>query len=461
VTYTSSTAKAMPMNRVKAAEKRRRRQRDEVRRENLQHQRDRRICGQIVEDLGFRELGIEGDVIAPILASRSGRVQLRDATGGGSEPLSLLQSVRAFMKQERWTPPTFSHSYSYEEYFTLVRPAMALLFNFDSQLGSPTFGGSDRGTAWRTRLNDLERIDKEFRSWASCEMGNIFGDFCRMYDSLYYFRHVSERTQEGTDRDVWELHRVRPERVRLLVNGEPRWVFRCGQSIGRWTSERTDGVEWLTWNTATLGLEPSARQLPVYVQPHVFERLYGPQGRLRALQHYEGDLHHFVFESLKTPIIRPLHLQPDSYLVEYRFDMCKLGYLVCQILPDAVVARTFLFLTMDGTPEGDQLFRHLRVNRYDKAHLGLDDLHTLIATDLRSNPELRPILDDCGIGHLFDSFGCGGSQVTGHADVCCRYLDRGTGNDLRRNLRRPFISAADGELAAGRSPTKSRACTRE
>lgn len=449
------------MNRVRTAEKRKRRKRAEIRSENLRQQRDRQVCSHIIEDLGFREFGIEGDLIGLILANRSRLVQLRDATGGGSVPQSLLQSVRTLMKQVRWAPPTLSHSYSFEEFCTLVRPAMSLLRSYRLQLRSSAFRAADRAIAWRAKLVELEEIDEEFMSWMSWELGNMLVDFCRMHESLYYFRRLSGDRQEDSNRVVWELHRVRPERVRLLVNGEPRWVFRCGQSVGLLTPDESVGAEWLTWNTETLGLEASARHLPVYVQPHVFERLYGPDGRLRPLQHYEGELHHFVFESLKTPVIRPLEFQPGSYLVEYRFDVCKLGYLVCQILPDAVVARTFLFLTMDGTPEGDQLFRQLRVNRYDKSHLGLDDLHTLIATDLQSNQQLRPILDDCGVGHLFDSFEYGGSQEQGHADVCCRYLDRGTGNDLRRNLRRPFISAAYQELSVGRSPTESRTCTRE
>lgn len=240
------------MNRVKTAEKRKRRKRAEIRSENLRQQRDRQVCSHIIEDLGFREFGIEGDLIGLILANRSRLVQLRDATGGGSEPQLLLRTVRTLMKQVRWAPPSLSHSYSFEEFCTLVRPAMSLLRSYRSQLRSSAFGAADRATAWRAKLGDLERIDEEFMSWMSCELGNMLSDFCRMYESLYYFRRPSGEGQEGTNRVVWELHRVRPERVRLLVNGESRWVFRCGQSVGLLTPDKTVGVEWLSWNTEAL-----------------------------------------------------------------------------------------------------------------------------------------------------------------------------------------------------------------
>ena len=45
-------------------------------------------------------------------------------------------------------------------------------------------------------------------------------------------------------------------------------------------------------------------------------------------------------------------------------------------MEDSVLIHTFLFLTMDGTPEGTELWRQLRLSRGDKAYLGLDDIVT-------------------------------------------------------------------------------------
>jgi hypothetical protein len=44
----------------------------------------------------------------------------------------------------------------------------------------------------------------------------------------------------------------------------------------------------------------------------------------------------------------------------------KLGYFVFKALDDMYVAITFLFLTMDGTPEGQKLWEKLRLTKKNK-----------------------------------------------------------------------------------------------
>jgi hypothetical protein len=56
---------------------------------------------------------------------------------------------------------------------------------------------------------------------------------------------------------------------------------------------------------------------------------------------------------------------------------------------------------MNGTPEGDQLWKHLRLGLEDKKHTGLDDLTVFLASDLVQDPDLIKLLDKCGCGHLF------------------------------------------------------------
>lgn len=96
-----------------------------------------------------------------------------------------------------------------------------------------------------------------------------------------------------------------------------------------------------------------------------------------------------------------MHRSTDKYLVDYNLGPHKIGYLVASRLDDAVLIESFLFLTMDGTPEGTALWKKLRLSRMDKEHLGLDRIHTFLMTDIQHDPSLFAILNECGCGHLF------------------------------------------------------------
>src|SRR5207253_1733261 len=107
------------------------------------------------------------------------------------------------------------------------------------------------------------------------------------------------------------------------------------------------------------------------------------------------------WQSLRKPIVHPLSGQSEKVLVEYWLNAHKLGYLVAQRLDGAVLIDTFLFLTMDGTPEGDLLHRKLKLRRPDKEQLGLDRIQTFLLSDIQGDKELVEMLADCGCGHLF------------------------------------------------------------
>ena len=56
---------------------------------------------------------------------------------------------------------------------------------------------------------------------------------------------------------------------------------------------------------------------------------------------------------------KPLYYA-GKYLVEYYlYDVHKLGYLVVSPIEGFVLVRSFLFLTMDGTPEGRRVRKHM------------------------------------------------------------------------------------------------------
>ena len=68
--------------------------------------------------------------------------------------------------------------------------------------------------------------------------------------------------------------------------------------------------------------------------------------------------------------------------------------------------RTFLFLTMTGTPEGDAIRNLLGLSRTKVEEYKLDEFHTLIGSDLIRDPLLSKIIQKCGCGHLLEMIDC-------------------------------------------------------
>ena len=164
------------------------------------------------------------------------------------------------------------------------------------------------------------------------------------------------------------------EEKRIAVDGKPRRAYRCGAA-----SENT--MDWVSWKSDAVGLEGPAREIPVYVQEHALQRL-----RERVtIEQENGWVDDFVWQSLKSPVFAKG--RDGSILAEYRFSEYKLGYFVVEFVDDLAIITTFLFLTMNGTPEGDKLYDLLRVTRSDKTYLGLDQTQHVL--HLRPEERLR------------------------------------------------------------------------
>jgi len=116
--------------------------------------------------------------------------------------------------------------------------------------------------------------------------------------------------------------------------------------------------------------------------------------------------------------------EKDRFLVEYRLGGHKFGYFVFKALDDMYVAKTFLFLTMDGTPEGQKLWEKLRLTKRDKQYTGLDKLGTFVLSDIKDDPELVAVFEECGCAHLFDMTEeeLTDRQLTGSAADVRKYL---------------------------------------
>jgi hypothetical protein len=160
------------------------------------------------------------------------------------------------------------------------------------------------------------------------------------------------------------------------------------------SSDFFDGLKTVRWNCKQLGIDGPSIDLDVLISKHAIERLHE---RL-PLRGCETLFHRGMVRAFENPVLVPQG--ENKYLVELRFGADRLGYFVAEILPGFVLNRTFLFLTMQGTPESQLLREKLGLRRADVEYYKLDHFFTLAGSDICEDPLLLRILSECGCGHL-------------------------------------------------------------
>jgi hypothetical protein len=150
------------------------------------------------------------------------------------------------------------------------------------------------------------------------------------------------------------------------------------------------------------GLEPcvfepnvidNEQVVPIYVQDHALKRL---QERIKIAP--LGYIHDCLGKSLSNPVV--VGMDGSSYLIEFKLYSYRVGYLLVSKSSNFALVRSFKFLTMTGTPEFNELSKHLRATKYDFSYLGLDDLETFANSDVSKDPQLREIFIKCGLEDL-------------------------------------------------------------
>ena len=216
-----------------------------------------------------------------------------------------------------------------------------------------------------------------------------------------------------------------PERWKFQLRYEGAQIYREHRGSGSQLLYRSGigsvgELQWLSWSGSQLGMTGDRETYPVYLSSHALQQfrqripgsIFGPH------------LEHFIFESLLEPVFSAG--ERDTRLVAFRLPPGKLGYFVVDVVQQRVILRTFLFLTMNNTPEGDMLFQKLKLARSDKEHLELDQLSTFMLSDIKQDPQLRQVFDECGCGHLL--------TIVPEQIVHPAMTDRG--NELRKYLGR-------------------------
>lgn len=215
------------------------------------------------------------------------------------------------------------------------------------------------------------------------------------------------------DRVTFLLKCVRARKLRVDIGGQPRPVFQCY----RWGLPVAPPVP-LEWPSTVFEGKHDSLSLPVFIQRHAVWRF-----KKRVPRSWID--YALLAQSLTNPVVE--RGRSGQMLVAYGTGGLRLGYFVCEVVQDMIVLKTFLFLTMRDTPEGQRIRQRLRLAQRDVDALGLERAETFINTDLRTDPELCSILADCGVGHLV------GEELA--IDLAKQRL--GCAQEMRKYLRMP------------------------
>ncbi len=134
----------------------------------------------------------------------------------------------------------------------------------------------------------------------------------------------------------------------------------------------------------------------VYIQAHALRRL---EERL----HLDTRITHIKFLS-SVQFDLPREFQGSVLIPVISSDkkQHRVGYFLCAFTKTVCVLKTFLFISQNGTPEGEKLNEQLAINKIDKEYLELDKLHHFTQSDIKSDTTLRPIFESCQLDHLFE-----------------------------------------------------------
>ena len=139
--------------------------------------------------------------------------------------------------------------------------------------------------------------------------------------------------------------------------------------------------------------DPDDKPVPVYIQRHAMNRL---MERLDGMRRYE--IQYCLFDSVSKPIL--IRHGKNKMLIAYKIADSKLGYLVAEYLNGAVFIHTFLFITNNGTPEGQKLTELTGLGKLDKKYLTIDTLNCFLRSDIAKNERLSALFRQVGCSSL-------------------------------------------------------------
>jgi len=211
-------------------------------------------------------------------------------------------------------------------------------------------------------------------------------------DSQFWFKFDLKLPVEGSKLtlNVLEVH-AEPVKTRYFsIAGNSRPAYQVG-----WPQSQT-GVSYAELDPSLFGSEfDGLDKASVYIQTHALNRL---AERLDSLEKQE--LLSSVYASLLDPVV--VRQEKGKILLSYRILSTKMGYFTAEYIDGAVLIHTFLFITNNGTPEGQKLNELTGLGKLDKKYLTIDKLSTFINSDISTNEKLKSVFTKAGCSCLLE-----------------------------------------------------------
>jgi len=187
-----------------------------------------------------------------------------------------------------------------------------------------------------------------------------------------------------------DIYSMQTEKIDIVVDGKKRPAHRVG-----WIGWKIPDlfIDYVSVKSEALGLI-AGLNLEVYIQNHALDRLFERMDGINT-----GILHLAVFNSLKN--IKTCRNKKGELLIEYHFFGNKTGYFRAQVADGRLLLLTFLFLTNNGTPEGERLHQNTGIMKEDKIYLTIDKISSFIDSDIANDPRVKKMFTDAGCESLF------------------------------------------------------------
>ncbi len=204
---------------------------------------------------------------------------------------------------------------------------------------------------------------------------------------------------------VMDMYSSVPNKMQINVDNDVRPAYQVS-----WGMNNIDPrLLSVTLEAKDLGVSFITMEKPfdVYIQSHALLRL---EERLDNV--YPGYLHFFLFDSFRPATY--IRNKKGDIMIEYKLQGKKVGYMPISIEDGVFLVHTFLFLTNNGTPEGEKLRENTGLDIEDKKYLTIDKLSAFMSSDIADNSQVKQIFIDAGCGSLFeldDSIMCNPEKI--------------------------------------------------
>lgn len=214
---------------------------------------------------------------------------------------------------------------------------------------------------------------------------NRLNDVRKHYYSLDMMRSDGKGKLSMTLRPVISLYWARRESM---------MIYRAFRSVYKLASPHYfSGIKWLKIPKEKLEhhYKGIKTDLKVYIQTHALNRL---KERLDVFD--QMTLNDILSSNLRN--ISAFEYYKGNLLLPIQLYQIKVGYLVCDVIDDKLVVRTFRFITHNNTPEGDRLLECYIQSKSNITCCHLDKLSLLF--DVEDEVSIK-LYNEAGLADLF------------------------------------------------------------